>query len=123
MLSFKVLETKSRTFWRNEVIDYGIGVAHHEIDVAEGAVNTAAAKVENVAKRALSGLQRVFIEKIDALKEKAKKAGVNIDSCLGKDEKDLINLPTVAANDMVKCVQGDINSVFDSANDALNKVS
>lgn len=105
------------------VVDKAIGIAHHEIDVAEGAVNTASAKVESVAKNALNGLQKVFIRKIDALKDKAKRSGVNIDSCLGRDEISLLNLPTRAAKEAVKCVQVDVDRVFNRANDVLNRVS
>lgn len=106
-----------------EVVDKAVEVANHDLDIAEGAVSTAADKVTGWAKEALNGLQNKFMEALDALKKKAKDAGVNIDSCLGQDEIDLTNIPSDAAKDLVKCVQGDVNLALDSAKDALNKVN
>lgn len=104
-------------------VDSAAGTARRELNVAEGAVNRTAAQVENAAKNSLKGLQQSFQQEIDALKAKAKKAGVNADECFGKDEKTLVNLPTAATSDMIRCVQGYVNRIFGDANQALNKVS
>lgn len=90
--------------------------------VAEGGINKTAAAVEAEAATALKGLQNSFKSELDALKEKAKKANVNIDSCLGKDEETLTNLPTATSNDIVQCVQGLLIQVINYVNDALTKV-
>lgn len=86
-------------------------------------MNRTALQIETTTKNSLKGLQTSFENKIDQLKATAKEAGVNADECFGQDEKTLVNLPTVTANDMVSCVQGYVNKIFADSNDALNKVS
>lgn len=105
-----------------EVVDTAVAKARQELMAAETVVNNTAAQVENEAQSALKGLQASFTKELDALKAKAKNAGVNIDSCLGKDEQTLTNLPTATAKDMVQCVQGYIIKMINYVNAALTKV-
>lgn len=104
-------------------MDAAVAKARQELMAAEGVVNQTAAAVQSEAKSALNGLQESFKNELDELKAKAKKAGVNIDECLGEDEKKLVNLPTSTSNDMVQCVQGWILKAIAYVNDALAKVS
>lgn len=106
-----------------EAVDKAVAVARQELMSAEAVVNQTAAEVENAAKQSLKGIQESFQKELDDLKAQAKKANVNIDDCLGQDEKTLVNLPTATANDMVSCVQGLILQAINYVNDALNKVS
>lgn len=104
------------------VVDSAVAQARKGLTAAEGVVNNTAAQVENQAQSALKGLQTSFTQQLDELKAEAKKAGVNIDSCLGKDEQTLANLPTATAKDMVQCVQGYVLKMINYVNDALNRV-
>lgn len=105
-----------------EVVDAAVAKAREELMVAEAGINKTADAVKAEAASALNGIQITFKSELDQLKEKAKKANVNIDSCLGKDEDDLVKLPTTTSNDIVQCVQGLLIQVINYVNDALTRV-
>lgn len=71
----------------------------------------------------MGGVAQTLQKGLDAITAKAKKAGVNVDECLGADEKALLNLPTKAANDATGCVEGLVLKATNSVDDALQKVS
>ncbi|KAG5865526.1 hypothetical protein JTB14_035897 [Gonioctena quinquepunctata] len=105
-----------------EEVDKALVKAQKALDDAKAKINELAQKGENTARDAMRDTQQKLKEQLDALKEKAKKAGVNIDSCLGEDENKLINLPNDFSDDMVHCVSDTINQGIGYAQDALNKV-
>lgn len=104
------------------VTDPVIAKARQDLIATESTVNKTAADVEGQAKSALNVLQDSFKKELDELKAKAKKAGVNIDSCLGEDEKKLVTLASLVESYMISCVQSLTLNTTGLANDALTKV-
>ncbi|KAG5868216.1 hypothetical protein JTB14_031173 [Gonioctena quinquepunctata] len=105
-----------------EEVDEALVKAQKVLDDAKAKINELAQKGENTARDAMRDTEQKLKEQLDVLKEKAKKAGVNIDSCLGEDENKLINLPNDFSDDMVHCVSDTINQGIGYAQDALNKI-
>lgn len=74
------------------------------------------------ATASLKVLEKFFRNYINDLSDVAKKAGVNVDVCLGSDVDELLNLPAMAVNDVLWCKQNYIFQAFDRLYSALNKV-
>lgn len=91
--------------------------------VAESAINKTEAKVEAATNASLAVLEGVFKKEIDALKATAKKAGVNVDECLGDDETRLVNLPSFFSTSFMKCDQGLVVQAVGYVDDAVQRVS
>ncbi|XP_074026408.1 uncharacterized protein [Leptinotarsa decemlineata] len=105
-----------------KIVDAALVKAQEILDKAKAKLNGIAQKTENAASQALQGFENKLKNELDALKQKAKNAGVNIDDCLGENERKLINLPNDFAVDMVQCVQNTLNEGINYAQDALNKI-
>ncbi|KAJ8937476.1 hypothetical protein NQ314_011865, partial [Rhamnusium bicolor] len=103
-------------------VDRAVADAQKALDDAKNKVNEVADKVQAEAKEKMQGFENDFKAELDKLKEKAKKAGVNIDDCLKGNEDRLVNLPNQLSNDMVHCVSDKINQGISYAQDALNHV-
>ncbi|CAH1975210.1 unnamed protein product [Acanthoscelides obtectus] len=70
----------------------------------------------------MNSTEESFRKQLDALKEKAKAKGVNIDECLGENEKKLIDLPNVASNDMIHGATDRVNEAIGYIQTGLNQV-
>lgn len=105
-----------------EKIDGALEKAQKELDAAKAKINQLADKVQAAAKSAMSGAINKIQAELNALKVKAKKAGVNIDSCLGTDETNLLGLLNKFAGEMVHCVSDRVTDAINYAQDGLNAV-
>lgn len=105
------------------VVDGSVEKANDCLTAAESVINKTAGKIENQAVAALDQLQDTFEKGLDELKNKAAKAGVNIDDCLGENEKRLVNLPAATVYDMIECVQGLVIQPIRYISDALDTVN
>lgn len=106
-----------------KAVDESIEKAHEAISNANNAINKTAERVEEKANKALEGVEKSFEKSLDDIKAMAAKSGVNIDECLGEDEKRLVSLPGLAANQTVLCTESLILQATKYVDNELDKVS
>nr|CAH7767182.1 unnamed protein product [Callosobruchus chinensis] len=105
-----------------KVVDEEVAEANKQLDAAKAQVDAFAGQVQDQAKKAMNSTEEALKKQLDALKEKAKAKGVNIDECLGENEKKLVDLPNVASNDMIHCVTDRVNEGIGYIQTGLNQV-
>lgn len=103
-------------------VDSAVSKATEEIKIEKRRTEDTATDVLAVANSALQSLQNSFKREIDTIIMKAKKDGINIDDCLGKDLVDLMVLPSTSQQKVSDCVTTIVENVLTSINAASSQV-
>lgn len=105
------------------------GVVHRTVtDGSNSLMNGSADFKQKVAEgigrytSVLYAMQVTYRNELNTLKQKATKASVNIDQCLGEDEAELVSLVTTSSLLISRCTQNLLDQVTNYVDDVRTKV-
>lgn len=106
-----------------KVLDNALTQGKTELNVSKISLKKAVVEVQKSTRAVLIETGKGYPAEIDGLKAQAKRAGVNADECFGEQEKTLITLPQLIADDVDEWANEFFQTVFDDADEMLTEVS